>query len=212
MRKTTITLAEAAVLSFICFGFMIFVSVHAMMNAFPEHPFSDANMLYLVVLELIFGAAGLLYLRARGFDLASLAPRPRVLGAVTGVGLYATACFASFMITSPFAGSLSAEPIGRMISASALSLPVIVLFALVNGVFEEMFLLGVLARGLRSYGLSIAIGLPLLVRLTYHLYQGPLGALSIVAFGIVLTAYHLRFQTLWPPVFAHVLADIVPFL
>ncbi|MFZ2990482.1 CPBP family intramembrane glutamic endopeptidase, partial [Ideonella sp.] len=85
-----------------------------------------------------------------------------------------------------------------------------VLFAMVNGAFEEIFLLGVLVRGLRAYGLSVAIGVPLLVRVLYHLYQGPLGAVWILAFGLTFTLVYLRTQQLWPLVLAHILWDIVP--
>lgn len=212
MPRNTLTLAEAAVVTTICFGSMIAASVGAMLNGFPERPFSDPETLSTLALELAVGAGGLLYLRWRNFDLPSLVPRPDLPGVAVGIGLFVFGCVASVLLTAPFAHAYADEPIYRMVAASTLSLPVIVTFAVVNGAFEEIFLLGVLARGLRSYGLSLAVGLPLLVRLAYHLYQGPVGALSVTAFGIVLTAYYVRFGRLWPPVFAHVLADIVPFL
>ena len=78
------------------------------------------------------------------------------------------------------------------------------------GTFEEVFLLGVLVRGLRAYGVSIAIGFPLLIRLLYHLYQGPLGAVWVLAFGLTFTLFYVRIGRLWPAVFAHMLWDIVP--
>ena len=84
--------------------------------------------------------------------------------------------------------------------------------ALVNGAFEEVFLLGFLARALRGFGLAIALGVPTLVRVSYHLYQGPLGALWVFAVGLVFALYYARTVQLWPPVFAHVLWDIIPFV
>jgi len=211
MPRNTITLAEAAVVTVICFGFMIVVSVHAMLSGFPERPFTNANTIYVLFLEVVFGVAALLYLRTRNFDLPSLVPRPQLIGAAAGVGLYLIAWIACTVLTLPFVSAQGAQPIERMVSESTLSIPVIVAFALVNSAFEEVFLLGVLVRGLRAYGLSFAIGLPLLIRVAYHLYQGPIGAISILAFGIVVTMFYLRFGTLWPPVLAHVLADIIPF-
>ncbi len=95
-------------------------------------------------------------------------------------------------------------------SFAGVSLASTVLFAMVNGTFEEIFLLGVLARGLRGYGLSVAIGVSLLVRVLYHLYQGPLGAVSVLAVGLTFTLFYLRGEQLWPPVLAHILLDIVP--
>lgn len=57
----------------------------------------------------------------------------------------------------------------------------------------------------------MVVGVPLLVRVLYHLYHGPVGALWILTFGLVFTAFYLRSVNLWPPVLAHVLWDIVPF-
>jgi membrane protease YdiL (CAAX protease family) len=52
----------------------------------------------------------------------------------------------------------------------------------------------------------------LLVRVLYHLYQGPVGAVWVLAIGLVFGLYFMRTNQLWPPVFAHILWDIVPFL
>lgn len=99
-----------------------------------------------------------------------------------------------------------------MVSKATLSLGVVIAVAVVNATFEEVFLLGFLVRGLRGFGLNVAIGASLLVRLAYHLYQGPLGAVSVLAFGIVLTLYFASTNKLWPPVLCHMLGDIIPFL
>jgi hypothetical protein len=75
----------------------------------------------------------------------------------------------------------------------------------------EVFFMGVLVRGLRSHGLSIAIGLPLLMRVLGHLYQGPMGVLWILAFGLLFSICYVRRPVLWPLVLAHILWDIYPF-
>jgi membrane protease YdiL (CAAX protease family) len=98
-----------------------------------------------------------------------------------------------------------------MVRQANISLPVLIIMAMVNGTFEEVFLLGFLQRGLRNYGPSVALGVTLLVRLMYHLYQGPIGAVWITGFGLVFGLFYLRFQALWPVVLAHILWDIVPF-
>jgi membrane protease YdiL (CAAX protease family) len=90
-------------------------------------------------------------------------------------------------------------------------MPTLVAVSIVNGAFEEVFLLGFLLRGLRAYGLSVAIGSSLLIRMLYHVYQGPIGVLSVLGFGVVLSLYYIRGGSLFSVVFAHVLADIIPF-
>jgi membrane protease YdiL (CAAX protease family) len=46
----------------------------------------------------------------------------------------------------------------------------------------------------------------------YHIYQGPVGALSVLVFGLVLSLFYLRTGRLFPVVVAHVIADVAPFL
>jgi membrane protease YdiL (CAAX protease family) len=58
----------------------------------------------------------------------------------------------------------------------------------------------------------VAVGVSLLVRVLYHLYQGPLGAVYVGAFGLVLSLYYVASGKLFPVVLAHALWDIVPFL
>jgi membrane protease YdiL (CAAX protease family) len=78
--------------------------------------------------------------------------------------------------------------------------------------FEELFLTGYLLRALIRFGASIAIGVPVLVRALCHLYQGPLGTMSVIGAGVVLGAYYWRKRQLWPVVFAHIFADIAGFI
>jgi membrane protease YdiL (CAAX protease family) len=168
-------------------------------------------MIGLVVTEIVLAATALLFLHARGFDIASLLPQPTLRGTLLGVGLFFVAWVIGILVTAPFAHAQPEQPIQRMMADARVTSSVIVVLGMVNGAFEEVFLLGVLVRGLRAFGLSIAIGIPLLVRVLYHLYQGPLGALWILSFGLVFSLFYVRSPTLWPPVFAHVLWDIVPF-
>jgi uncharacterized protein len=211
LPRTTITLLEAAGLTAICFGLSIALSIEAVLKSFPTAPFTDANTLWSLCVAVIEASIGVLYLKARGFDISKLVPQPTWLGTGAGFVLFFGAWLLGAIFTSPFAESHSQQPISEIMASSTMSMSVVVAFAMVNGTFEEVFLLGALVRGLRGYGLSLALGLPLLVRVSYHLYQGPVGALWIFAFGAVFTLYYIRFGLLWPPVFAHVLWDIVPF-
>jgi len=165
----------------------------------------------LIVMEIVFGSIALLALRLRGYAVATLYPSPTLRGLGMGVVLYAVCLGAAWLAVWPLGSGQPAQPIDQLMSDATVSLPAVVALALVNGAYEEVFLLGVLLRGLRGYGLSVAIGVSLLVRVLYHLYQGPLGAVSVLAFGLVLSLYYVRTSSLFPAVFAHVLADIIPF-
>ena len=209
MTRTNLSIHEAAVVSAICFGLFIVWSTQAVLSGFPEARFSDSGDAWMVLVEAVLAASALLYLRARNFDVWSLYPQPDLRGTLFGLGLFVAAWLAGIIATAPFM-SPGEPPQVTEFSFSGVSIASTVLFAMVNGAFEEVFLLGVLVRGLRAYGLSIAIGFPLLVRLLYHLYQGPLGAVWVLAFGLTFTLFYIRSSRLWPAVFAHTLWDIVP--
>jgi len=210
--RTTTTFAEAAWISAICFGWAILASSESVAAGFQDLAFTDASLIGLVAMELVLGAIAMLVLHARGYALSGLYPSPSMAGVGWGLGLYVACLGASWIAVAPFAGSQPSQPIDAMVSGASVSLPPVVAAALVNGAYEEVFLLGFLLRGLRGYGLSVALGVSLLIRVLYHLYQGPLGAVSVLAFGLVLSLYYIRTSSLFPVVFAHVLADIVPFV
>jgi membrane protease YdiL (CAAX protease family) len=211
--RTTTTPLEAAVVVTICFGLSIYASLQAMLGGFEAAgAFTDHNLIWLVGTELVLATIALVFLDRRGFAVATLVPRPSLRGGLIGLGLFFLAWAVGWLVVTPFESGQAEQPIDRMMAQATLTLPVIVTTALVNGLFEEVFLLGFLARALRGFGLAIALGVPTLVRLSYHLYQGPLGALWVMAVGLVFTVYYARSVQLWPPVFAHMLWDIVPFV
>ena len=204
-----LSLMDAFIVSTICFGLFIATSTQAMLAGYPDAEFSDASNVYGILIEVVLAACALLYLHLRHVDIRSLYPRPQWQGAAQGIGLYALAIALSWLVTGPFIGQDGSAPLVAF-SFQGVSLTSTVAFAMVNGTFEEVFLLGVLLRGLKSHGVLFAAGFSMLVRLLYHTYQGPVGVLSVMAFGLVMTAFYVRTGRLWPVVFAHILGDIVP--
>ena len=47
------------------------------------------------------------------------------------------------------------------------------------------------------------------IRMPYHVYQGPLGTLSILAFGLIIGTYYWRTRALGAVVVTHILADLI---
>lgn len=209
--RTHTTPLEALTVTGMTFGMFIVMSIQAVANDFPERPFSDQSMLWMVVVELMIAVAAISFLHLRGFAVHTLQPIPTLKGAAVGVVLYAAATLIGSLVALPFSAGETPQPIETMVVEATLSIPIIVLMAMINGSFEEVFLLGFLLRGLRAYGASVALSVTLLVRLLCHLYQGPIGPIWVMGFGVVLGVYYLRTGNLWPAVFAHILGDIVPF-
>ena len=205
---------EAAAVVALCFGWGIYASTAMVLRGFPSGPsFTDAGAVGLALFEAVFAALAIVLLRLRRYDVRSLVPRVTWLGSVLGVGLTVAVWMVALLVALPFGAAVQSEqPISQMVATSTITAPFLLVMAVVNGTFEEVFLLGFLQRGLRGHGTSISLGVALLVRVSYHLYQGPLGAVSVLGFGIVLGLFHARTQRLWPAVLAHIICDIVPFL
>ena len=195
----------------LCFGWFIVSSLQSLSAwkaGASAQGFSDNILAAVVVTELIFGAAAIAVLQARGYPLRTLYPRPSWSGALLGACLYlgATGLATLAMKLVPQAEGM---PIAEMAAHAHVSLSTVMLVSIVNGIYEEVFLLGYLMRGLRRYGASTALGITLLVRLLYHMYQGPVGALGVLLFGAVIGVYYQRTRRLFPVVASHIIADAI---
>lgn len=210
--RTTTTPAEAAGIVLLCFGWFIVVSMYAVSLGFRSGSFSEGGLGGMIALEVVLGATAAYLLASRGFDVRSLYPSPSFRGALAGLLLAFAAGVIGQVAVTPLDPNHYSEPLERLMSASPIGLPLLVAFAIVNGVYEEVFLLGFLLRGLRGHGLAVAVGVSLLVRVLYHLYQGPLGAVYVLAVGAVFSLSYVATGRLFPAVLAHALWDIAPFV
>jgi membrane protease YdiL (CAAX protease family) len=205
---------EALGMVLLCFGWFIVASLSALQNWRPGsggHAFTDNSFIAMIVLELVLAATAIAVLQARGYPLRTLYPQPSWSGALIGVGLVSGAR-AVIMLVIPLVPHPAGMPIEEMTANAHVSLATLVPLSIVNGAYEEVFLLAYLMRGLRRYGASTALGIMLLVRLLYHAYQGPLGALSVGLYGAVVGVYYQRTGRLFPAVASHVMLDVAAFL
>lgn len=207
-----VSTTDVLVVTALCFGVFILGSIQAVASGFPTPPFTDAMFFNIITYEIFFAAAALGYLHLRGHDLRHLVPSPTYAGSIAGAILFVAATAVAWVLESMFSGNSAAtQPVETMVSNARISFVPLLGLSLVNGLYEETFLIGFLQRALETSGASFAVGASLLVRVSYHLYQGPIGALSILGFGLVLSLYYLRTRKLWPLVAAHILADFVGF-
>jgi membrane protease YdiL (CAAX protease family) len=204
--RTTTTAPEALVISAICFGWAVASSLQALGADARLADFTDEDHLGVAGLELVLACVALALLRLRRYDVAGLLPRPSLTGCGHGVMLGAVAWAAGWAATMPFDPGPTADGVASGLSLSPLTVAAV---SLVNGTYEEVFLLGFLVRGLRERGPAVALAVSLAVRGLFHLYQGPVGVLSVLVFGLVLSVWFLRTGRLFPAVLAHVLADVV---
>jgi CAAX protease family protein len=176
--------------------------------------FNDLALLNIVVFELIQSAFLIWFLRVRGWTLEkfglSITWRGTGLGWLLLVGTYVLAMgvqtLAQWIMPLEMRMAVQQYPT----SDPGVSMQLVFLASTVNGIFEELFVAGYIITALReTRGIWTAINVSTVVRLLYHIYQGPIGVVTIVPLGLLFGFVYARTRQLWPLIFAHVLIDII---
>ncbi len=94
------------------------------------------------------------------------------------------------------------------------TIPVLIGLAVMNGVLEEVVIVGFWFTRMRQAGWSVAAVLigSALIRGSYHLYQGFGGFVGNVVMGLVFGWIYLRTERVGPLVAAHVVLDVAAFV
>lgn len=100
------------------------------------------------------------------------------------------------------------------LAANWWTVPVLIALAAMNGILEEVVMLGYLFvrfadRGWRT---AVVVGVSALIRASYHLYQGFGGFGANLAMGVLFGVLYLRWKRVLPLVIAHTVLDIVAFV
>jgi len=200
--------AEIVIVVMIFAGWFVYASIQAVLSGFPAPEFEDSGLLSLAVFEVIVFCFAWMFLRVRGWRISHFNIQLTWLGFFAGALLFGLSLLADAVIWDLFADHSAARAIIEDIARTkTATMPVVLLVSMINGTFEEFFLTGYLLKALRPAGASAALGVSALVRTTYHLYQGPLGAITVMMFGLLLTGFYWRYRTLWPVISAHIITD-----
>jgi membrane protease YdiL (CAAX protease family) len=176
----------------------------------------NSHLQKLLIVELGILILVVLFLRTRDWTLARVGLRPTAKDSLIGVGLNIASyiSYAALFILMTSLWPAIAQSVGATnLVDRNLDLPLIIAVCIVNPLFEEGFLCGYVMTVLKERrGMLTAINVSVAIRLFYHLYQGPLGVLSITPLGLIFSYWYARTGRLWPLVVAHALADLVGFL
>ena len=211
-RRETSTL-QVFVIIFIFAGWFIYASILAVTAGFPPVTFNDSALLGVVQFEFFAFFAAAMTLAIWGWSLDDFKFSVSWRGTFIGLALYIATLPAYALLWFTSAERLSGIQFLDDASAHAsLSYGTIFAVSLANGLYEEFFLTKYLIDALHKHGAWFAIGLSTLVRVSYHLYQGPFGAISVLIYGVIVTLFYWRFRMIWPVMFAHIVADIAAFV
>jgi membrane protease YdiL (CAAX protease family) len=203
------------------FGMPIFSSILALGAGGGSAPssaggmvFNDAVLIGIVVFEVVQAAFLVWFLRVRGWTLEKVGLRINWRGTGIGwlllLGTYVVAMVAQHLASLALPAQMQAGVERYPVSDPNVNMQLVFIASTVNGMFEEMFVAGYIITALReARGVWMAINVSTVVRLLYHLYQGPIGVVTIVPMGLLYGFVYARTRQLWPLMFAHVLIDII---
>lgn len=198
------------------FGLPIFSSILSL-GVTADHAlpvFTNAALLATLLFEGVQLGFLAWFLRIRGWTLAKFGLSFSWRGTAAGLALlaftYAVTLGAQFAAQIIFDYDLK-DAIARAPKVDPdLSMQLVFLASVVNGIFEELFVAGYIITSLTERrGMWVAINTSVVVRLLYHLYQGPIAVMTIVPMGLLYGYVYSRTRQLWPLVVAHVLVDII---
>jgi uncharacterized protein len=86
------------------------------------------------------------------------------------------------------------------------------LIIIINSIYEEFILIGYFFKRLEKYHPALVIGLSMLIRVSYHTYQGWMSLFFIVPTGLVFGYYYYKYKKLWPLIIAHGFSNLFAFL
>ena len=196
--------------------------LHGSSTHFAQLILTDRALVNMIVKESAIVGLMLLYLKRRGWTPADFRVRINLRSSLLGLVLPVPATLANMItMVTLFALALLLGGYAGLMDLIAANKPEltphsvhvawisIIVVCVVNAYLEEItctayFFCQVAAR----WGPFAALLLTDMVRMSFHIYQGPLHMLGIGAVFLVLNGCYWWTRNLWPLVFAHTIVDI----
>lgn len=204
--------AEVVLVLVISFSYFVATSLVVLLSGIRSFDLTAGRVLRGIAVEVaILGGVGWI-LGARGRSLLALVGRFSWRSVLAGIPLavgyyvfYVAVVLASILFLGPEMQQYAVQ----MHPLAPFTLMVV--FILVNSVFEETLVTGYVVSALQGKGATIAICGSAGLRVLYHLYHGPAAMLAILPLGLAFAAVYWRWRKLWPLYVAHTLANLVAF-
>ena len=207
--------AEFLIVIFVCFGNFILVSLWYFPALPAGEPFPALDNLQFVTMtisEIVSLFAVALFLSLRGWSRRDFGFQITWLASLGGVLLAGAMTLASvtvYVLVKNAIGDPEVLEIPEHGYQWHGSLPVLLIFILVNSVFEEVIVVGyVLPFLARRHSVVLAIAASTVIRVLYHLYQGASAVLTVGTFGVLAGLVYWRWRNLWPLIVAHTFANL----
>lgn len=216
-KQAYLSLGDIVVLTLILFGVMIYASTLQFLSLQDQTTTIEQNLAFSdeqnytafgQQLCLLAIAAG--YLHLRKFDFRHWCLSPSIQGVGIGIGfflLWSLLIDGYLLAVYSFTDTLYPSAFGTFLGEIRFST---ILYAILNGFYEEIFFLGI-CLAVKPIYLKWAVGYSLLIRVSFHTYQGLTTALGlgILLGGVIYLLYRRsNSKNLFPFWVAHSLADV----
>jgi membrane protease YdiL (CAAX protease family) len=204
------TWAEFVIVVAVCWGLALIGSIMGLVAGLEDRVLDSAAFGRFLVIELVSFAIAYWFLGVRGWSYAAfpLGISWRTTG--SGVLLVFAITFLHWVVVAcGLALGANIEPLKQLAQSINVNLPTAIVVSIVNGAFEEFFLVGYVFAALWHRGVPFVIGTSVVLRVLAHVYQGPVGAFSIFGMGLVFALVYLRYRQLWTLIFAHITVDVL---
>jgi uncharacterized protein len=207
---------EFVIVVTMAFGYFAFVSIFVALHPHAGPLHTNRSLIVLCVYELVLMALLFPFLRIRGWTFSKIGLDPTWRDTGLGILLF-FAFYAVWVLVWIATVALAPETAQRMsethIITQVIPATTIVANGMINPLFEEVFVCGYVMTALRKEGHTwFALNASVAIRLLYHLYQGPLGVLSIIPMGLMSGYWYARTGRLWPVIVAHAAMDMLAML
>jgi membrane protease YdiL (CAAX protease family) len=212
--------AEFFIVILIAFGYFIFHSFNWIFEIFEEDAivlFTNFDLYSLIALELAALLLVGIFLYSRNYKFSDFNFAFSLENSTYGLILFSANYILYYLLymavatvfTELFNNDLTIYASPFKINAS---LPAIIAISIINPVFEETIVVGYIVKSLeKTLAPAIIIGMSVIIRLSYHVYQGPIILVSIMPMGLLFAWLYWKTQRLWPLVLAHAVLDFTSF-
>jgi membrane protease YdiL (CAAX protease family) len=179
-------------------------------------PINGPHLLWTLTYEIAVGAVLAGFLRIRGWTWRRLGFQPHWRDLLWAVALlfatYTAYYVLSLAVVTVWPGFYQLA-LDTHLVATHIAWPILVAISIVNPVFEEVLLCGYAVAAVKDKaGAAVAINVSAGIRVLSHLYQGPVGVMSLVPEGLIFATWFARTGRLWPLIVAHALQDLLGLL
>ncbi len=194
----------------ICFGHLIyhssqtlFIDASKVTNIITDQSALADGMFDIVVVCITLG-----FLKLRGWKLTEFLPvKATWTGLFLAVAMLAGHRFLAIVSYTLLSGIFGIQMVAGV--QSTLSPIGVIATSIDVGFIEELIVLGYVTHVLQHRGPFFAITISTCIRLSYHLYQGPLVMIIVIPMGVLFGIIYWRYRNLWPFMLAHAFYDLM---